>query len=181
MASIGSQAARRYAEALLSACGEGEIETVAAELTGFAQATTESTDLKNVLLNPTFSAEERSRTLAALMEHMSLGERTRRFITLVVERDRQDELEGIAEAFDALVADKTNRATANIVSAAQLDSSQQEQLKRALEKRTGKKLDLKVTVDSSLIGGIRAEVSGIVFDGSIRAELDKLRETLRPM
>ena len=181
MASIVSQASRRYAEALLAACDDDEIELVANELSSFARAAQESFDLRNVLLNPTFSAEEQSRTLSALMTAMSLTDRTQKFVKLLVERDRQSELSSISVAFSALVADKTNRAKGTIRTAAELDPSTQESLKYALEKRTGKKLDLTIIVDPSLIGGIRAEVGTLVFDGSIKAELEKLRETLRPV
>ncbi|MEO1336576.1 MAG: F0F1 ATP synthase subunit delta, partial [Myxococcota bacterium] len=87
----------------------------------------------------------------------------------------------ISEAFRALVDEKMNRATGTIRTAAELDEATQEQLKRALEKRTGKQLDLDVVIDPSLIGGVRAEVGTLVFDGTIKSELEKLRETLRPV
>ena len=179
MASSVSQAARRYADALLAACAEDEVETVADELSTFAHAVEDSFDLKNVLQNPTFSADERNATLGAVMKHLGLGDRTQKFVSLLLERDRQGELSAISEAFAALVADKTNRATAVIRTAATLDANTQEQLKRALEKRTGKKLEITVAIDPSLIGGIRAEVGTLVYDGTIKAELERLGETLR--
>ena len=181
MAASVSQVSRRYAEALLAACSDDEVEAVAQELTAFSTAVQESFDLKNVLLNPTFGDEERRSTLEALMAHIGLSERTQRFIVLLIERERQGDLESIAEAFAGLVADKTSKATAIVRTAAELDPSTQEQLKWALEKRTGKKLEMDVTVDPSLIGGIRAEVGMLVFDGTIKAELDKLRESLRAL
>ena len=179
MASSGSQAARRYAAALLAACNDDEVESVAQEVAAFATAAEESFDLKNILLNPTFGSEERNSTLETLMGRMKLSDRAQKFILLLVERDRQNELTSISEAFSKLVADNKNRATAVIRTASELDESTTEALKRALERRTGKQLDLTVTIDPSLIGGVRAEVGTLVFDGSIKAELAKLRESLR--
>ncbi len=179
MASTGSQAARRYAEALLAACKDDEVESVAQEVAAFAAAADESFDLKNILLNPTFGSEERKRTLEALMAHMKLSDRAQKFVLLLVERDRQEEITGISEAFSKLVADNKNRAAAVIRSAAELDPSTTEALKWALERRTGKQLDITVAIDPSLIGGVRAEVGTLVFDGTIKAELEKLRESLR--
>ena len=179
MASIRSQAARRYAEALLAACDDGEIESVATELSSFAEAVDNNFDLRNVLMNPTFSAAERGQTMEALMSHIGLSERSQKFINLLIARDRQGELQATSEAFATLVSERMNRATATVRTAAELDPSTQEQLKWALEKRTGKQLDMTVTVDPSLIGGLRAEVGTLVFDGSIKAELERLGEALR--
>ncbi|MEM7676180.1 MAG: F0F1 ATP synthase subunit delta, partial [Myxococcota bacterium] len=86
VSSSESQVARRYADALLAACSDDEINDLSDELNSFANAVEESSDLKNVLLNPTFSAEEQQATLAAIMAHFSMSERSQNFINLLVER-----------------------------------------------------------------------------------------------
>ena len=181
MASSDSQAAKRYAAALFTSCRKNELDAVARHLNNFATVVEENFDLRNVLLNPTFSDEERDAALAALMKKMKITKRTQKFIGLLIERDRQQEVRAIADAFASLVNKSTNRASALIRTASKLDSKTQDALKRALEKRTGKTLDMSIEVDPSLIGGIRAEVGTLVFDGTIRAELDRLKETLRPV
>ncbi len=179
MASSTSQAARRYAEALLASIGDDNAERVAQELESFATAVRESPDLGNVLFNPTFSDEERDQTVSAVMSRMELGEQTQKFIRVLIERDRQSEVESISETFSALVDERLNRAVATIRTAAELNEQTQAQLKAALERRTGKTLDLTIVVDPSLIGGVRAEIGTLVYDGTIKAELAKLSETLR--
>jgi F-type H+-transporting ATPase subunit delta len=68
--------------------------------------------------------------------------------------------------------------TAQVVSARPLDDTRQDQLRRALSARTGLDVRLELEVDASLIGGVVANVGDLVFDGSIRAQLESLRANL---
>ena len=65
-----------------------------------------------------------------------------------------------------------------VVSARPLDDTRQDQLRRALSARTGLDVRLELEVDASLIGGVVANVGDLVFDGSIRAQLESLRANL---
>jgi F-type H+-transporting ATPase subunit delta len=178
---LESIAARRYAEALLEACtraGQTELGSIRDELGRFAAALDSVFDLENVLLNPIFGEDERKRALALVMDRLGLSEITRRFIALVEERDRMTELPAIASAFRKLADEREGRVRAQVRSAAELTPAAAEQLRRALERRTGKRVELEVTVDPALIGGIRTQVGSLVFDGTLRAELERLRATL---
>ena len=68
--------------------------------------------------------------------------------------------------------------TADIVSASPLDERRRDRLRRALSDRTGCEVRLEVHVDSDLVGGVVAKVGNLVFDGSIRCQLQQLREDL---
>lgn len=177
-----SPASRRYAEALLEACTKEQVQDlppVRDELSRFAAMTEESFDLQNVLSNPVIGQDERSAVLDRVMEHMKLSELVRRFLRLVVEKDRMAEITHIAEAFRRLADARAGKVRAYVESAADLSPTASEQLRRALEKRTGKKVEMEITVDPSLIGGLRARVGSLVFDGTIKAELQRLQGRLR--
>lgn len=176
-----SQASRRYAEAVVESAlteGDAALETLVEELTALAGALSVNADLGHVLMNPAFSTEERVKVLDALMAHLKLSERTQRFLRLLSDKGRIDELEAIAESVKAAADQRAGRTTAFVESAAELSPAATEALKRALEKRTGKKLELEVSINPDLIGGIRARVGTFLLDGSIQTELSRLREKL---
>jgi len=76
------------------------------------------------------------------------------------------------------VDEDSGLVTAAVVSASPLDERRQDRLRRALSDRTGFEVRLDVRVDESLIGGAIAKVGDLVFDGSIRAQLDQLHANL---
>ncbi|TFG91464.1 MAG: ATP synthase F1 subunit delta, partial [Myxococcales bacterium] len=88
------------------------------------------------------------------------------------------ELDAIRTAYGALADEAAGRMRARVVSASPLSDAQRERLRRALAERTGSQLELDIEVDASLLGGAVATVGGLVFDGSLRTQLDQLRSTL---
>jgi len=66
-----------------------------------------------------------------------------------------------------------------VTSAVRLTKAQADSVKEGLEKQTGKKIDLQTKVDSKLLGGMKAEVGGKVFDGSIKTQLQRIEDTLK--
>jgi F-type H+-transporting ATPase subunit delta len=177
---LRSAASRRYASALLESVSKSEasLDGALKDLSAFAKATEESFDLKNALLNPLFTDNERMKVMNAVMEAMHVSPIVQRFLVLLVERDRMAEIGEIAEAFTALADERRGRVRAEVQSASPLTPEAMDRLRRALEKSTGKTIDLDVQVDPELLGGLRARVGSLVFDGSIRSELERLRSLL---
>ena len=64
-------------------------------------------------------------------------------------------------------------------SARTLSAEQQRSIQTGLEKKTGKKVQLAVELDPALLGGIKAEIAGRVFDGSVRTQLKRIEDTLQ--
>jgi F-type H+-transporting ATPase subunit delta len=179
--SLASAAARRYAEAFVETAaekGDETLQSVRQELSAFAAAVDEVFDLSNLLMNPAVTADERVKVLDRVMEEVGLSDLTKRFLHLLAEKDRINEIREIAHVYDQLADARTGRVQAEITSAIELSDATTDQLRRALEKRTGKKIEMNVSVDESLIGGIKAQVGSFVFDGTIRSELDRLRDSL---
>ena len=176
-----SQAARRYAEAATESAlahGEAQLDTLVKELSDVAGALVVNRDLEHILMNPAFGTEERAKVVEALMAHMKLSELTQHFIRLLSDKGRIDELPGIAEAVRHIADERAGRTVAFVETATELAPAALEQLKRSLERRTGKKLQMSVTVDPAVIGGVRARVGTLLLDGTIQTELARLRERL---
>ena len=99
-------------------------------------------------------------------------------LTVVIDNGRLSVLPEIASQFRTLVNDRGGVSDAHIVSAFPLDAAQQADLAKVLEKRFGRQLKTSVSVDSSLIGGVRVTVGDEVLDTSIVARLEQMRTAL---
>jgi F-type H+-transporting ATPase subunit delta len=172
-----SLAARRYAEALIEAAG-ADLPKAAQELMSFAELVEGVPEFRHVLLNPAFSVEEEHKALEAVMDKMNLSETVRRLLRMLAERERMPEIRDIAETVKRIADERAGRLRAKVETAEELSSSSVARLKAAIEKRTGRTVELDIVVDPKLIGGIRTRVGTIVFDGTLRSELARLREVL---
>ena len=100
------------------------------------------------------------------------------FVEVLMANDRLLLLPQIAEQFEALKDEAEGVAQANITSAFPMSEDQVSQLISLLEPKFGLKLKPHVTVDASLIGGVRVHVGDHVLDTSVQAQLVRMRDTL---
>ncbi len=107
-----------------------------------------------------------------------LSPKLKNLLDVVVDNRRLSVLPEIASQFRALVNDRGGISEAHIVSAFPLDASQQAALAKVLEKRFGRQLTTSVSVDESLIGGVRVTVGDEVLDTSVAARLEQMRIAL---
>ena len=77
-----------------------------------------------------------------------------------------------------MIDEKIGRASAVVTSATKLTPMELGKLKTALEKTSGKKIDIEQRVDPDLLGGVVAKVGDIVYDGSLRTQLQQMRDGL---
>jgi F-type H+-transporting ATPase subunit delta len=117
--------------------------------------------------------------LADIVATMKLSAGIHNFLGLLLEKDRLKFLDQIMEDYQKLADELSGVVRARITAAAPLEDSQQQVLKGGLERQTGKKVELKVDFNPSLIGGLQAEIAGRVFDGSVRTQLKRIEDTLK--
>lgn len=174
-----SSVARRYATALVdSASASQTLEPTVRELESLAAALAANPELSSVLLNPVFTPVERKKVLDALLTKLALSPVTLRFVQLLSERSRFDLVADVAREARRLADARGNRLRAFVDTAAPLTADAEADLRKALEQRTGKAIELVVRIDPMLLGGIRVRVGSIVLDGTIRSHLGALRESL---
>ncbi|MBN2428588.1 MAG: F0F1 ATP synthase subunit delta [Deltaproteobacteria bacterium] len=170
---------RRYARALVGLAEEqNKVEEFAAELEKVQEAFAANKELKTVLINPTYSAGKKTALLNDVTEYLGLSEDIRKFLGLLLEKDRLKYYLQILESYRQLADESSGIERAQLTSAKRLTKEQKEQIKAELEKQTGKKVDLEVKVDSSLLGGIKTEIGGRVVDGSLETQLKRMGDTL---
>jgi F-type H+-transporting ATPase subunit delta len=169
--------ARVYATALYEAAEEeGRIEQVRTDLGEFIQAVEASPDLRQFLV-----AEEvpDARKAQALMELTEGGdELMRNLLRLLVDKGRESELAGVHRAFVQLVEQAQGLVHVEVVSAVPLTVPLQEALKKKIESSLQKTVELTMTVDAEILGGLRLRIGDRVADASVRHRLERLRELL---
>ena len=175
-----SAISRRYAKALVMLGTEQRmVEPYAVELGRVSDVLGTETKLRLILESPTFPIEKKSAMLADIVATMKLSAGIHNFLGLLLEKDRLKFLDQIMEDYQKLADELSGVVRARITAAAPLEDSQQQVLKGGLERQTGKKVELKVDFNPSLIGGLQAEIAGRVFDGSVRTQLKRIEDTLK--
>jgi F-type H+-transporting ATPase subunit delta len=175
---IEGRLSRRYTRALFQLASEaGEEEKIGQEIEQFFSAYS-SSDLQKVLTNPAFPIPARKQILRQVMESQQLSPLTVKFLSLLLERDRLVELAGIVSCYRRLLNEAKGRVEARVVSASVLDGALVTQLRERLGGISGKEVVLQQETDPSLLGGMMIELQGRIYDGSIRTQLEKMRQRI---
>jgi F-type H+-transporting ATPase subunit delta len=167
-----------YADAMFDvALAEGIVGEVEDELFRFARAYEASDELRDALTDPHIPASRRQQIVEDL-----LGPRathvTTALVSMVVGTGRGRELPTIIDSLVRKSAEAQKKAVAEVRSAVELSDDQRRRLADAIEKATGKSVEVKVVVDPSVLGGLVTTVGDTVIDGSVRTRLEQLKNTL---
>ena len=177
----GGAIARRYARALFElAAEEGKVEEIGAELARLVQAFKEVDELPDALSNPTVPRSKRKELASLLAEsELRLSGVLRNFLQVLIENGRVREIPDIGQRYREMADEAAGRAHVIVRSAAPLPEQDRARLEASLSEVTGKRVTVEVQQDPTLIGGLAAQVGSLVFDGSVRAQLEALRQDLR--
>ena len=167
-----------YATALFEvARAEGSLDEVEDELFRFARTLEGSDELRNVLIDEAIPAGRRE----AIVEEL-LGSKaspvTTSLVSFVVGAGRARDLPAIIDQLVARAAAEKQMAVAEVRSAIALTPDQEARLTEALNKATGKRVQLHVIVDPSVMGGVVASVGDTVIDGTVKERLNQLKSLL---
>jgi len=179
MAVMGGSVARRYARALFGIGVDGRrFEALGAELTELATLWNDSDELRQALENPVFRPEQKRAVLESILPRVAPTPEVQRFVLLLLDRRRIMLLPAIARAYRDLTDAELGQVRAEVTSAQELAPATLDRVRRSLEQRTGKKVIVTSKVAPELIGGLVARVGDLVLDGSVRTQLDDLRNRL---
>lgn len=166
-----------YARALTEiASAEGNLDTVEKELYVVARAVESNDQLRTTLTDESIPAVRRQAVVEALVG--SASNTTAQLISLVVGSGRGRDLPAIIDKIVKRASNAQNKEVAEVRSAVAVSADQQSRLAAALERATGKSVNLKVVVDPSVLGGLIATVGDEVIDGSVRTRLDQVKSRL---
>jgi F-type H+-transporting ATPase subunit delta len=170
---------RRYARAFIQVGeAQGSLEAMGKELASLAKAFQVSKELGEALSNPAFPRSDRRKILNAILAKVAASPATKTFVMLLLDKERVPSLPAISREVEAMIAQKSGRVTAEVVSAIPLAGAQLETLRTELEQLSGKKVDIQSKEDPALLGGVVAKVGDTVYDGSLRTQLRALRDSM---
>jgi F-type H+-transporting ATPase subunit delta len=177
---IHSSVARRYARALLSlGLEEGRFEQYGDELEAVLQAMRGSRELGSLIANPGYTQPQRQAAVDVAVGALKLSPVTVNFLRLLVDRQRGADLPAIARAYRALVDQQAGRLRATVTAARPLSDGELERLREVIGQMTGRSIVLESKTDPALIGGVVTQVGATLLDGSLRTQLERMREDLK--
>ncbi len=172
--------AKRYAKALFAVGKEEDaLDDFAASLNGFADLFSTTAEVEDGLTNPVYPLDTRQQVMAGIVESMGLSQIMVNFCNLLAEKNRSFIIPDVAEVFQTMVDEERNICQGVMITAAEVNAELQEKTKETLEKITGKQVVLSTEVDPGIIGGIITRVGDMVIDGSIRTQLEGLKESIK--
>ena len=175
---IGSKVSKRYAKALFSLGQEdGNFEQYGRELFEFVEFFQDHEDFRKVMSNPIFALEDRKKILEIVLDKSDFSGLMKNFLHLLLDKNRIEVIEAIAEHYSELTDTISGIARAEIFTAMPLKDELLGGIEKSLEELTSKKIKTEIREDRDLIGGIVVRIGDLVLDGSIRAQLEGLKES----
>lgn len=173
--------ATRYARALLDvavAASASDPARIARDLSSLATAIGEHAELRRAFTDPRVPTAARISLVRALAQRAGADESVERLLVLLAERGRLELLPTIAQVYHERLLAHRKVVHAHITTAAPLSTERADALRQSLSHVTGKDVQVEVAVDPALIGGVVARIGSTVYDGSIRTQLQKVRQQL---
>ena len=175
-----STVARRYAKAMLEvAIRQRNFSTVLEQLESFADLIQDNPVLKTLFLNPAVSGDSKEKVLKELSNKMGFQDLTFHFLRTLIHRDRLNLLDQVVVSAEQQFLEKQGIMVVEVISAQRLLPEEQTQLAEKLQGFTGKKVQLENRVDPSLIGGVITKIGTTLYDGSVQAQLERLRAKIQ--
>lgn len=170
-----TKAARRYAKALLQSALEQDIlDDVEKDIRFILNTVEDSRDLVVFLKSPIIKKEDKQEVLSKIFgEHIS-GE-TKSLLRLLSEKNRESILKDICIGFLELFNEYKGIIQVEVTTAYKLNDSQRDELQKALASSTGKIVEMNVSIDPEIMGGVIVRIDDTVMDGSVKHKIRKLK------
>jgi len=170
----------RYALALLDLADEKkQLDQVAEDLRGLKALLDESDDLRRLVRSPIFTRQQQAAAIGAVADRLGVCDLTRRFISVVAQNRRLFALDSMIDAYLAELARRRGEVQAQVTAARALSDAQLQKLDETLRGIVGGKVDIEVTVDPGLIGGLVVKVGSRMIDNSLRTKLQRLQLAMK--
>ena len=176
---IGQSIAKRYAKGLF-AVGEknGQYKHYLEEMDAILKFLDKEKRIGKALILPILEIQQRKEILSDIMKAFGVSLPLANMFSMLMEKNRMNYLSIIKEAYGELVDDKEGRVKGTLWSAYPFDDSLKIRIEEVLKKRLNKDVVLNVVEDKTLIGGVKVMVKGTIIDGSVKKQLEILKENI---
>jgi len=176
MSAVASRYARAFADVVLDK--KLDAKQVTEELNAIVELYRSNLELRRVWESPAIPAEQKRRLLDAIIERSAMLRPVRNFVAVLIDHGRISEVEQIARQFQTELNHRLGIVEAEVTSARPLAEAESRELLAEVERVTGKRVSAEYKIDPSLIGGAAIRVVSTVYDGSVRGQLQKMKEQL---
>lgn len=171
--------AKRYAQALFDlAGGEQDYIKFNSELKEMNSIMEGIADLKEFFINPVFEDSEKKAVLVEVLKKTSISPLMQNFLKLLVDKGRIGSLADISECYEGLMFAALKMSRVSVRTAFPLSDDIVAKIKEMLEKMTGKSVEMSIEEDPTLIAGMVVKIGDKVYDGSIKSQLNNIRQLL---
>ncbi|MEX3016411.1 F0F1 ATP synthase subunit delta [Gymnodinialimonas hymeniacidonis] len=179
-ASISTGIAARYATAMFELASEEKaLPALESDIDALDAALEGSADLRDLIHSPIYGREETAAAIGGVADKMGLNAITGNTLRLMASKRRLFVLPALLTELREKIADHKGEVTAEVTSAKALTKTQMDNLAKTLKASVGKSVNLKATVDESIIGGLVVKVGSKMIDTSIRSKLNALQNTMK--
>ncbi len=176
MASVASTYARAFADVVMSA--HLDANRAVGGLREILRLLDENVDLRRVWENPAVPAEQKRHLLDAIVQREGIDKQVRNLIAVLIDHRRVPFLPRIVEHLEKELDARMGFAEAQISSARELSDAEKGTLESQIAKTTGKKVRAGYALDPSLLGGAIVRVGSTIYDGSVKGQLERIREAI---
>ena len=172
--------APRYARAFAEVAEAAGLNASAAQqqMRDFAETLVSSTDLRELLMNPSVEMAQKLRVLDAIAPKMGMFPPVRNFLAVILEHHRLGDLDEILTEYGEVADEHAGATEALITSARPLNAADRAQLEAQVAKLAGAKVRASYAEDATLLGGAVVQIGSTIYDGSVRAQLQQLKQRL---
>lgn len=172
--------ARRYATALADVVvARGEAQDVQVELAAWEAMMQSNEQLLEVFRNPTIPYDQKRKVLNALIARTRVRQTTANFLQVLLQNQRLADLNEVNLRFTQILDERAGVVSAEVTTARPVPQSSRENLQTKLTELTGKRVRLNFTTDEELIGGIVTRIGSTIYDGSVRNQLQQVKERMK--
>lgn len=171
--------ARRYAAALADVVVErGESREVQEELNAWERMLSDNPQLLEVVRNPTIPYDQKRRVVNTLIERTRVRPTTSNFLQVLLQNHRLADLHEINRVFVQELDRRSGVVSAQVTTARPVSPQAQEALRAQISSLTDSNVRLQFAVDEELLGGIVTRIGSTVYDGSVRNQLEQIKERM---
>lgn len=176
MAAVHSRYARAFADVVLE--HKLDVRQALEQLLAIAALLKESPQLRNVWENPSVPAEQKRKLLDSLAERLGATRWVRNFVAVIIDHHRIAALPQIAQQFQEELNQRLGMTEAEVVTARELSEQERSALEAQVARLTGKKVMARYQRDPKVLGGAIIRVGSTIYDGSVKGQLQRLKEEL---
>jgi F-type H+-transporting ATPase subunit delta len=175
-----ASSAPRYARAFAEVAESAGLDAIAAErqMRDFAETLADSRELREFLETPSIEMVNKLKVLDAIAARIGMFVQVRNLVAVILEHHRLAELGQIVDAYRDLADEHAGAVEARVTSSRALNKADRAQLEAQIARLAGAQVRASYAEDASLLGGAIVEIGSTIYDGSVRGQLQQLRQKL---